>query len=202
MSTDQPTSAGGLAAALKKSISEHWRLFLAEGIVLVVLGLAAIVIPPIAGLATTIIIGWLFVIGGAVGLVATSGAHRAPGFGWSLFSAIVALIAGIVLLWNPWQGLATLTYVLIAFFLIDGVLIIAMAFAHRRELTGRWEWMMLGGVMDLILAAIIIAGLPGTLAWALGLLVGIDLLFGGFSLITMVAFYLSTFGLGMAILGV
>jgi len=185
MSNDQPTGGAGLAAALKKSLSEHWRLFLAEGVVLVVLGLAAIVIPPIAGLATAIIIGWLFLIGGTVGLVATFGAHQAPGFGWSLFSAIAALLAGIVLLWNPWQGLATLTYVLIAFFLIDGTLIIVLALQHRRELTGRWEWMMIGGVMDLVLALIIISGLPGTLAWALGLLVGIDLVWGGMSLIAM-----------------
>ncbi len=185
MSIDQPPGAGEFAAALKKSLGEHWRLFLAEGIVLVVLGLAAIVIPPLAGLATTIIIGWLFVIGGAVGIVATSGAHRAPGFGWSMFSAIAALLAGFVLLWNPWQGLASLTYVLIAFFLIDGILIIVLALEHRRELTGRWEWMMIGGVIDLVLALIIISGLPGTLAWALGLLVGIDLVWGGMSLIAM-----------------
>jgi uncharacterized membrane protein HdeD (DUF308 family) len=183
MLTDQPTSAADIAASFKKSISDHWRVFLAEGIVLVALGLAAIIIPPIAGLATTIIIGWLFLIGGAVGLVATFGAHQAPGFGWSLFSAIAALLAGIVLLWNPWQGLATLTYVLIAFFLIDGILIIVLALQHRRELSGRWEWMMIGGVMDLVLALIIISGLPGTLAWALGLLVGIDLVWGGVSLI-------------------
>ncbi|MGC2411180.1 MAG: HdeD family acid-resistance protein [Stellaceae bacterium] len=185
MSINTPTSAADLVAAFKKSISDHWRLFLAEGVVLVVLGLAAIVIPPIAGLATTIIIGWLFLIGGTVGLVTTFGAHQAPGFAWSLFSAILALLAGIVLLWNPWQGLATLTYVLIAFFIIDGILIIALALQHRRELTGRWEWMMIGGVMDLVLALIIISGLPGTLAWALGLLVGIDLVWGGMSLIAM-----------------
>ena len=90
MSIDQPPSAGALQAALKKSLTEHWRMFLAEGIVLVVLGLAAIVIPPLAGRATTIIIGWLFLIGGAVGLVATFGAHQAPGYRWSLFSAIDA----------------------------------------------------------------------------------------------------------------
>jgi len=185
MSSNMPTSAADLAAAFKRSIADHWRLFLAEGLVLILLGLAAIIIPPLAGLATTIIIGWLFLIGGAVGLVATFGAHQAPGFGWSLFSAIIALLAGFVLLWNPWQGLATLTYVLIVFFIIDGILIIVLALEHRRELTGRWEWMMIGGVMDLVLAAIIISGLPGTLAWALGLLVGIDLVWGGMSLIGM-----------------
>jgi uncharacterized membrane protein HdeD (DUF308 family) len=185
MPTDQLTNPAGIEAAFKKSLADHWRLFLAEGVVLVLLGVAAIIVPPLAGLATTIILGWLFLIGGIVGLVATFGAHQAPGYGWSLLSAVVAIIAGLVLLWNPWQGLATLTYVLIAFFLIDGILIVVLALQHRRELTGRWEWMMIGGVMDLVLALIIISGLPGTLAWALGLLVGIDLVWGGMSLIAM-----------------
>jgi uncharacterized membrane protein HdeD (DUF308 family) len=142
-------------------------------------------LPPLAGLATTIVLGWLFLFGGIVGLVATFSQRNAPGFAWALLSAIVALAAGAVLLWNPIAGVATLTYVLIAFFIIDGILIIVMAFEHRRELSNRWQWMMIGGLMDLILAVIIISGLPGTLTWALGLLVGIDLVFGGVSLIAM-----------------
>jgi uncharacterized membrane protein HdeD (DUF308 family) len=174
-----------IGAAFRKSVQEHWRAFLVEGIVLVVLGLAAIALPPIAGIATAVVLGWLFLIGGIVGLIATFNQKNAPGFWWALISAAIAVLAGGVLLANPAAGVATLTYVLIAFFVIDGVIIMVMAFEHRRELSGRWEWMMLGGVMDLVLAAIIIAGLPGTLAWALGLLVGIDLLFGGFSLIAM-----------------
>ena len=175
MSTNQPTNAGNLPAMFQKSVHDHWRTFLAEGIILVILGLAAIAIPPLAGLAATIILGWVFLIGGIVGLVSTFRTRQAPGFWWSLLSALIALLAGAVLLWNPLQGLATLTFVLIAFFIVDGILIIVLAIEHRRELSGRWEWMLLGGVMDLVLAAIIISGLPGTLAWALGLLVGIDL---------------------------
>jgi uncharacterized membrane protein HdeD (DUF308 family) len=185
MVMNQPFDSPNFPTAVRRSIHDHWRMFLIEGIVLVVLGFAAIIVPPIAGLATTIFLGWLFVVGGIVGLIATFGARQAPGFGWSLVSALVALAAGIVLLWNPLAGLATLTYVLIAFFIIDGVLVIALALHHRRELSGRWEWMLIGGVMDLVLAAIILAGLPGTIAWALGLLVGIDLLWGGISLIGM-----------------
>ena len=184
MSLNQP-DLPDLGAAFRKSLHDHWRAFLIEGIVLVILGVAAIALPPIAGLATTVVLGWLFLIGGIVGLVATFNQRNAPGFWWALISAAVAVLAGGILLANPAAGVATLTYVLIAFFLIDGVLIIVLAFEHRRELSGRWEWMMLGGVMDLILAAIIIMGLPGTLAWALGLLVGIDLVFGGMSLIAM-----------------
>jgi len=185
MSSINPTGNAALAAALRNSLHEHWRLLLAEGIILVLLGIAAILLPPVAGLAITIFIGWLLLIGGVVGLVATLSARHAPGFGWSLLSAIVALLAGGVLLWNPLQGLLTLTYVLIAYFIVDGVLMIAYAITHRRELSGRWEWLMVNGVIDLVLAALILGGLPGSFAWALGLLVGIDLVFGGSSLIAM-----------------
>ncbi len=164
---------------------DYWRLFLAEGIALSILGLAAIIVPLIAGLFATVLLGWLFVIAGIVGLVATLRARQAPGFEWSLLSALVAVIAGGVLLWNPLQGLVTLTYVLTAFFIVDGILIIILAIAHRRELSGKWEWMMVNGVIDLILAGIIIAALPGTLVWAFGLFVGIDMMFGGASLIAM-----------------
>jgi uncharacterized membrane protein HdeD (DUF308 family) len=183
MPTDQPTSAADIAASLNKAILDHWRMFLVEGIVLVVLGLIAIVVPPLAGLAATMVLGWLFILGGAAGLGSTLRARHAPGFGWAILSAIVAIVAGGTILWLPGQSLATLTFVLIAYFIVDGILNIVLALQHRRELSGRWEWMMIGGVMDLVLALIIISGLPGTLAWALGLLVGIDLVWGGVSLI-------------------
>jgi uncharacterized membrane protein HdeD (DUF308 family) len=185
MSSMTPPGNANLAAALRRSLHDHWRLLLVEGIILVVLGLAAILVPPLAGLTVTIFLGWLFLIGGIVGLVATVSARHAPGFGWSLLSAVVALLAGGTLLWNPLQGLITLTYVLIAYFIVDGVLMISFAVAHRRELSGRWEWLMLNGVIDLVLAGIILTGLPASFTWALGLLVGIDLVFGGASLIAM-----------------
>lgn len=185
MSSFQPSANPALRAAMTRSIHDHWGLFLTEGIILSLLGLAAIILPPVAGLVATVLLGWLFLIAGVVGLVATLRARQAPGFGWSLLSALVAVIAGGALLWNPLQGLVTLTFVLTAFFVVDGILIIALAIAHRRELSGKWEWMMLNGVVDLVLAAIIISGLPGTITWALGLLVGIDMMFGGASLIAM-----------------
>ena len=185
MSSTNPSDIPDLDHALTKSSHEHWRMFLVEGIILLVLGAAAIVVPPLAGIATAIFLGWLFLIGGIVGLVSTLRARQAPGFVWALLSALVAVIAGGVLLWNPLEGMVTLTYVLIAFIIADGVLIIVLSITYRRALAGRWEWMMLNGIIDLVLAAVIISGLPGTLLWALGLLVGIDLVFGGASLIAM-----------------
>ena len=182
MSTTTPTPQD-VRAALGRALHEHWGLFLAEGIILVILGLLAIIVPPLASLAVTIFIGWLFVISGIAGLIMTFMARRAPGFWWSLISAVIALIAGVLLLWQPVLGVLSLTFVLIAFFLIDGILSIILAIEHRRELVGRWGWILLSGIVDLIIAAIIWAGLPGTAAWALGLLVGIDLVFGGTALI-------------------
>jgi uncharacterized membrane protein HdeD (DUF308 family) len=78
-----------------------------------------------------------------------------------------------------------LTYVLVGFFIIDGFLTIMLAISHRRSLSGRWEWLMVNGVIDLFLAGVILSGVPGTLIWALGLIVGIDMVLGGASLIAM-----------------
>lgn len=180
-----PLDDSKIAEALRRSMHDYWRLFLAEGIALGVLGIAAIILPHIAGLIATFVLGWVFLSAGVIGVVFTLRRRQAPGFGWSLLSAFLAAVVGGVLLWNPMVGMVSLTYVLIAYFIADGVLTITLAINHRRELSGKWEWILLNGVIDLVLAAIIVSGLPDTAVWVLGLLVGIDMLFGGFSLIVM-----------------
>jgi len=179
------SSANFDGGPLPRSAQDYWGWFLAEGIILTILGLGAIVLPALAGVVATVFLGWLFLIAGLVGLLSTFRTRHAPGFGWSLLSAILALLVGVLFLWNPLRGLITLTYLLTVFFIIDGIFMIFLAISHRRELSGRWEWLLVNGVVDLILAGIVISGLPGTLVWVVGLLVGIDLLFGGGSLIAM-----------------
>lgn len=180
-----PGDANQLQRALAQSIREHWVLFLIEGIVLVVLGILAIIVPPLATITFTLFLGWLFLISGIMGLVSTFWARHAPGFWWSLFSAVLAIAAGLVLLAWPVSGAVSLTLLLIVFFTIEGVLSIMYALEHKKELSGRWGWMLVSGIIDLVLAAIILVGLPGTAVWALGLLVGINMLFGGSALIAM-----------------
>ena len=184
MTLDQQ-NAERMGRAFAGAIHEHWGLFLAEGIILVILGIAAIALPPIATLAFTIIIGWVFLISGVVGLFTTFWARHVPGFWWSLISAIIGIAAGVVLLLWPITGTLSLTLVLIAFFVVEGIVSIMYAIEHRNQLTGRWGWMLVSGIIDLILAGIIFAGLPETAVWALGLLVGINMLFGGAALIAM-----------------
>jgi uncharacterized membrane protein HdeD (DUF308 family) len=172
-----------LQSEMRAAVHEHWKSFLIEGILLVVLGLAAMIVPPIASLAVTIFLGWMFLISGIAGLALTFWARQMPGFWWSLISAALAVAAGIILLARPMQGTLTLTIVVGAYFLAEGVATIMYALEHRRELSERWTWMLVSGVLDILIAAMIITGLPGSAEWAIGLLAGINLLFGGASLI-------------------
>jgi uncharacterized membrane protein HdeD (DUF308 family) len=185
MTLNQPTGTEDFRREVASAIHAHWGLFLFEGVVLVLLGFAAIVVPVVATLAFTLLIGWLFLISGGVGLVTTFWMRNAPGFWWALLSAAIALAAGIILILWPISGVLSLTLVLIAFFVVEGIATLMYAFEHKAQLSGRWGWMMASGIVDLILAGIIFAGLPGTAAWALGLLVGINMLFGGTAMIGM-----------------
>ncbi|MBI5261670.1 MAG: HdeD family acid-resistance protein [Bradyrhizobium sp.] len=174
-----------LQSEMRATVREHWVAFLIEGILLAILGLAAMIVPPLASLAVTIFLGWMFLISGIAGLVLTFWARQMPGFWWALVSAVLGVIAGIILIAAPVQGTFTLTIVVGAYFLAEGVASIMYSLEHRRELTGRWSWLLVAGLMDILIAAVIIIGLPGSALWAIGLLVGINLLFGGATLIGM-----------------
>ncbi len=156
---------------------------------MLVLGLAAIAIPFVAGNVSIFFLGWFFLLAGIVGLLSTLRGRNAPGFGSSLLSAVVALLVAAVLLLNPLQNLpslphtlTTLAHLLIAFFIIDGALMIVFAISHRREQSGWWELLLVHGIVDFGLAGFLLTGLPDSALWALALLVGLDLVFGGLTL--------------------
>ena len=180
-----PQDITALQTRMRAAVREHWKAFLIEGILLAILGIAAMIVPPLASLAITIFLGWMFLISGIGGLFVTYWARNMPGFWWSLISAALAVLAGGILLARPVQGVLTLTIVVGAYFLAEGVTSIMYALEHRKELSGRWSWLLVAGLMDILIAFFIIAGLPGSAEWALGLLVGINMLFGGATLIGM-----------------
>jgi uncharacterized membrane protein HdeD (DUF308 family) len=175
----------GPEGAIVKSLRAHWKFFLIEGIVLLILGAIAVGVPPVATVAVELFIGWLILLSGVLGLVMTFQTRGSPGFGWSLLSALLGIVVGVVLLIWPLSGVLSLTVMLTAFLTLEGVASIMYALAHRRESSSRWELMLVSGIVDLILAGLILAGLPGTAAWAIGLIVGINLLFGGVALVAM-----------------
>ena len=184
MATDPSVEAIGVRAAIGEAVRRHRGLFLFEGILLSSLGVLAVLVPAIASLAATIFFGWLLLLSGVVGLFTTLRGRNLPGFGWSLLSAILGIVAGALLLGWPLQGTFSLTSIIIAFFLIEGAATIFYALEHR---TGpvRWGYLLASGIVDLALGMILFLGLPGTATWALGLLIGINLFFGGWALILM-----------------
>ncbi|MFT3732189.1 MAG: HdeD family acid-resistance protein [Hyphomicrobium sp.] len=184
MSFDRP-DVQSLRLALVTSLRSNWKLFLVEGIILVLLGVAAIVVPPIATLTVAFFIGWILLFSGIAGLFTTFSTRPMPGFWWSLLSAVLGIGAGLYLLFSPAEGAISLTVVLVAFFIIEGIASIMFALEHRDELPGSWLMMLLSGIVDLVLGALIFLGLPSSAAWAIGLLVGINMIFGGFALIAM-----------------
>src|SRR5215470_7590561 len=96
-----PSDISDLERRVAGALHDVWWYLLIEGIILVLLGAAAIVVPQIATLAVEIIVGWLFFISGIVGLVMTFMTRHVPGFWWSLFSAVLAIAAGIILIGWP-----------------------------------------------------------------------------------------------------
>jgi len=185
MITNQSMDVARVRAAVSAAVRRHRALFLFEGTLLVILGLLAILVPTIASLAATVFFGWILLLSGVVGLVATIRGRHVPGFGWSLLSAVVGIVAGALLLGWPVQGTLSLTSVLIAFLLVEGAASILYALEHRTAPSARWSWMLASGIVDIVLGVILIIGLPGTALWALGLLIGINMIFGGCALIVM-----------------
>lgn len=180
-----PEDFSRLQSAMSQTVKAHWKAFLFEGILLAVLGIAALILPPLASLAIAIVLGWMFLISGIGGLIVTYWARSTPGFWWSLISAALAVLAGMLLLARPLQAVLTLTIVLGAYFLAEGVATIMYALEHRRELSGRWSWLLISGLVDIAISFMVIAGLPSSAEWAIGILVGINLLFGGATMIGM-----------------
>ncbi len=174
-----------IRAWVNKSAHDLWGLFLFEGIVMVIFGLIAILLPVIAGVATIILLGWLLIASGVVGTITTLAHGRSPGFWWSLLSALLTLAVGVIFFSWPLGGLLTLSLALATFLALDGVFAIALAFDHRNTLTPKWMWLLFNGLIDLLFAGLICWWLPVSAVWAFGLFVGFDMLISGVTLISM-----------------
>lgn len=166
------------------AVIRNRKFFLFEGFLFLVLGALAIALPQITTLSVELIIGWLFIIGGGIQLYRTwqleSAGHR-----WStFFSALLSLILGVVLIAYPILGVLSLTMLLAAYFVVDGISKLYYGFGSR-DIQG-YGWLILSGILSLIIAGLIWSAWPSSAAWVIGLLVGINMFFFGISLIALV----------------
>jgi uncharacterized membrane protein HdeD (DUF308 family) len=165
------------------TLRAHWRLYVFQGVLMIILGVLAVAAPAFATLTVDIYLGWLFLISGVLGLIALFSASNVPRFLWALVTAVLSIVVGGVLLWKPAEGAVSLTIVLTSFFIVEGLFQAAAALIYRDAIPSTWGWLLASGIADLALAAIIIAGWPGTAAWTLGLLVGVNLLTTGWAVV-------------------
>lgn len=178
------TQIVGLQRAVLDSLRENFGSYIAEGLLLVALGLFAVLVPPAATVTIELLVGSILLVSGAAGLVTTYQLRGTTGLWWSLLSAVLAIVAGTVFLIAPAQGAVSLTVILIAYFWLEGLASISFALDQRSELPS-WPWLLASGIIDLVLGGLIFGGLPSSAAWAVGLLVGINMMFGGAALIAM-----------------
>jgi len=172
--TDVSTAPGGNGAEKAAASTMFW-----EGILLIALGTFAIIVPGIFTLAVTTLIGVVLLVGGAVRLWRCIRSRHPGSHVWHIAVALLAIAAGLILLINPMEGVLTLTVVVIALLLAGGAMKLAAAF--QGQPAGGRLWLVVSAVVDIALGILLWAGLPETALWAIGLMVGISLLFTGWT---------------------
>lgn len=173
-------------SALRAAVRENVGSFRWLGIALMVLGALAVLFPLVASIAAKLMIGWIFLLSGAFVLwQAFQAKSWRPGLVSGLIG-VLQLALGVYLAFFPLTGLVSLTLLLAIAFAVQGVFEVMLSWQHRpghgNEGPG-WIWMGLSGAVSLLLAGTMIAGLPGTALWALGLLMGINLFSSGLSFV-------------------
>jgi len=168
-------SSSSLVGIAKQSV--RWTIVLSA--LLILAGILAIVIPPAAGIAVAILISWLLVLGGIAHLAFAWHVRATGGMLWESLIGLLYLALGIYLLVRPAVALASLTLLLAGYLLAKGIVVIILAFRVRA--LGGSGWLFFDGAVALLLAGMIAASWPSSSEWAIGTLIGVSMLFAGFT---------------------
>lgn len=170
---------------MSEAIQKTKGWFLGAGIIMILLGMMAISVPLVAAIAIEALFGWLFVIGGIVASIHSFRALNSGKCLLRLLSGIFYIAIGTIFLVYPMQGVLTITLLLAILFSFEGIMKIAVAVQLRSK--PNWGWLLASGIAALILASLIFSGYPGSATWVLGLLVGINLIFSGWTMVMLSA---------------
>jgi uncharacterized membrane protein HdeD (DUF308 family) len=153
------------------------RWLIVTGILALLGGAVAIFVPPLATLTMTLFVGWILMYAGVV-MAIDAWTQRGAGHTWErALQAVLAFAIGLYMVLFPGDGALTLTLLLVIWFIVSGGLQL-LAARRLRGLPGA-GWMLVGGVLAIALAALVALDLPSSAAWAIGLLVGVNLVFWG-----------------------
>jgi uncharacterized membrane protein HdeD (DUF308 family) len=158
-----------------------WLIF--EGLLLIVLGALAAALPLFAGLAVALVMGWVLVFSGLLGLVGLFGSRGHDHPVWRIVSALVAIGAGGLVLWSPVVGVIGLAILIAAYLTLNALTSFAMAFHHRGRAAKGWGWQVFSGLIGILLAVFILLLNPRGDAVLIGFFIALDLIVGGLSLL-------------------
>lgn len=161
-------------------LKQSWAWFLTLGIILIILGLGALTYAGLATLVSIDIFGWVMLLGGVLTTLHAFLRRRWGGFSIDLISGILSLVVGLMILFHPVQAAVALTFLIAMFLMIGGTFRIITALSVRH---GHWVWLLLNGVVTLALGVMIWKQWPLSGEWVIGLFVGIDMVFYGWSLV-------------------
>lgn len=164
-------------ADVRRQVAEHWGWFFGLGLVFLIAGFAAIAFPLLSTIAAKVALGWIFMLSGLVAILHSFRITAWGGFLLNLILGALYIFVGAYLAFFPLTGIITLTLLLAVLFLAEGLLQVAMAWRVRPH--EGWGWLFLSGCIAIGAGALIALGLPGSATWAIGLLVGINLLSTG-----------------------
>ena len=166
-----------VADAFKKSANMSILL----GVLCIIAGFLAIVSPFVAGTATTVFVGCLILASGILELFGVFRAENWKAGSLAFLSGGLSILCGAILLARPLFGLSVLTMLLVVYFLVDGIGKIFLAFKIKPE--SGWGWVLFGGIITTLLALLIWRQWPLSGLWAIGTLVGINILFSGWTMV-------------------
>ena len=174
--------------AVRESVRRQSRWHLIHGVLLIVAGLVAILMPVVSSIAVVLLLGWLLIISGLLQGVTLIGAGKAPHFWLQLISMVMSVMIGLLLLTQPELALVAITLLLIVFFMLDGISKLVFALAIRP--LPHWLWLLASGLLGIALSLVLWANLSSATTWLLGFLLGIELIGTG-AAIAWVAWQLS-----------
>jgi len=162
-----------IGTIVKESLG--WSITLS--VLMIVAGILAIIVPPVAGVAVVLLVAWLLVFSGGAHLVFAWHTRTTGGMIWELLLGIVYVFAGAYVLRHPVAGLASLTLFLAIYLFAEGILELILG-SRLRPMAGS-SWLVFDGIITLILAVMIWRTWPSSTEWVIGTLVGISMLFSG-----------------------
>lgn len=166
---------------IEKTIADSSRALKILSIILIVIGIAAVVFPYVASISIEAFVGWLLLIGGVVQIIHTIRSKGHGSFLWSILIGLLQVAVGIILLAYPLSGIIVLTVFLAVSFVIEGAFRSASAMQIKPQ--SGWRWALFSGLLSIFVGIMLYVQLPGSALWAVGLLVGVNLIMAGWALL-------------------